>query len=641
MIMPSKNNTNLPYTPLLSSQQQPYSLPQDQNSSASLSPVDDSAVSQTLRQLQTQAAVEADQNRAPIVKMIAAEGPQKSPTSLLTDEQETLFDNWVRQTPTQEQFRCQLAKERILEFASDPKSEIVDLSNLGIISIPYELLSTLTNMKDLDISNNHLTALPSEFNQLTALQIIEISNNDLQCFPEILKQMNSLEQIHIRHNRLSTLPDWLSQSSLIVVASYNQLPEASHPSMVEFINATCSRRQQACLELTIEEIKEQFIQHFFHPQRQESSALVATPLINPPYVETTPEGGVQLEESLETWVSKDSISRSLAKDLILKAYENQSPHLSFRQINPQLRLPIEVLLKLPHLSSLDLNHRELFELPEALQRLTQLKKLFLTGNHLRVLPAWLADMPNLEEITVEDNCLRAGDQGIPARVNEKFFSGLLPKNWVQLRQLPGLDDLSLLKEEGRFQLKKEISATLFSEHPEEIAALTAYVHDRKYKEMNRQQRSEKSNQPVVEFSLEKREELARLNRHCNSAVKRIIEQGGTLEPSTRLFRTVILPNNEVERLVPEKIYQPNQLLSVSTNLSLPLTAGINAKAPEGSQNVLLVFEESAHLVAELRQALKSYGSSEFLFPIESQFRVLNSQQNGDFYQVHLMCLNNS
>ncbi|QUM81515.1 serine/threonine-protein kinase [Moritella sp. 5] len=88
---------------------------------------------------------------------------------------------------------------------------------------PLEILSLADSLEILDLSNNHLTSLPTEILQLTKLKILFASNNQFVTLPEVLGQCPNLEMVGFKSNQI------------------NQVPEASLPTKLRWLILTDNR----------------------------------------------------------------------------------------------------------------------------------------------------------------------------------------------------------------------------------------------------------------------------------------------------------------------------------------------------------------------------------------------------------------
>jgi len=96
------------------------------------------------------------------------------------------------------------ALQRIRQ-AKETNAETLDLSNLGLESLPAELWE-LTNLKKLSLFSNNLTALPNEIRQLADLVSLNLSDNQLATLPSDIFQLTQLKDIRLWVNKLTDLP---------------------------------------------------------------------------------------------------------------------------------------------------------------------------------------------------------------------------------------------------------------------------------------------------------------------------------------------------------------------------------------------------------------------------------------------------
>ena len=79
--------------------------------------------------------------------------------------------------------------------------------NIALTLLPTNLMASLTGLRSLDLSHNHLLALPESLGNLTRLEQLILSNNRLKALPESLGNLTRLMQLMINSNRLESLPE--------------------------------------------------------------------------------------------------------------------------------------------------------------------------------------------------------------------------------------------------------------------------------------------------------------------------------------------------------------------------------------------------------------------------------------------------
>lgn len=100
-----------------------------------------------------------------------------------------------------------LARNRI-ELSRSKKLKELDLSNLALTALPDEL-SQLTHLEQLYIFNNQLKVLPENLGCLTQLKELSVSYNQLTVLPRTLGNLERLQRISVAYNRLTDLPETL------------------------------------------------------------------------------------------------------------------------------------------------------------------------------------------------------------------------------------------------------------------------------------------------------------------------------------------------------------------------------------------------------------------------------------------------
>ena len=100
----------------------------------------------------------------------------------------------------------------------------LDLSNNRQSILP-ESIGNLSNLTDLDLSNNRLQFLPSSIVNLKKLKNLDLRSNCLTTLPEAIGQLTSLKELEIWNNKITSLPDSLGDCSFLKVikAQMNEL----------------------------------------------------------------------------------------------------------------------------------------------------------------------------------------------------------------------------------------------------------------------------------------------------------------------------------------------------------------------------------------------------------------------------------
>ena len=113
-----------------------------------------------------------------------------------------------------------------------PEDFFVGLNNLKDLSLSYNQLTSLpssivnlTSLRYLYLEHNELTSLPSSIVNLRSLGYLNLSSNQLTSLPTSIGNLRSLESLYLRFNQLTFLPESIvNLSSLRTLDLYrNQL----------------------------------------------------------------------------------------------------------------------------------------------------------------------------------------------------------------------------------------------------------------------------------------------------------------------------------------------------------------------------------------------------------------------------------
>jgi len=75
----------------------------------------------------------------------------------------------------------------------------------GLTQFPSEVFALADSLEILDLSNNHLKALPDEFERLKHLKIVFFTNNDFEEIPEVLSQCLDLKMVSFKSNQVANV----------------------------------------------------------------------------------------------------------------------------------------------------------------------------------------------------------------------------------------------------------------------------------------------------------------------------------------------------------------------------------------------------------------------------------------------------
>ena len=93
-----------------------------------------------------------------------------------------------------------------------------------LTEFPLEILEMADSIEILDLSNNYLRSLPSEFSQLKKLRVAFFNNNQFEEFPEILAACPNLSMVSFKGNKLKTISESaLSPNLRWLILTNNQL----------------------------------------------------------------------------------------------------------------------------------------------------------------------------------------------------------------------------------------------------------------------------------------------------------------------------------------------------------------------------------------------------------------------------------
>jgi hypothetical protein len=100
-----------------------------------------------------------------------------------------------------------------------------------------ESLFGMVNLLQLDVSDNHLTSLPSRLGELPKLKHLWCARNQLTALPDSVAHMTTLESLQLHENKLEKLPDNVSGWSHLRVLTLSKNKLVRLPMTLRFVNA--------------------------------------------------------------------------------------------------------------------------------------------------------------------------------------------------------------------------------------------------------------------------------------------------------------------------------------------------------------------------------------------------------------------
>jgi len=276
-----------------------------------------------------------------------------------------------------EWFNFQEAVQRI-KAANAKKSEILDISDLGLRTIPRELFN-LKHLKTLKLGknyhrldddsqqnsithltksfgkleqlevliapNNDLSEIPAEVVGLSKLRVLDVANNQIKTLPADIEKMQTLQHLNVNHNQLKTLPN--------EVAFMDNLQEV-HWNLNPF---------QSPFKETLEMMDLRSVKHWLSQQ----------------LIET------RIKEAIKSKADKLDLSSFNLNELPAAIFNIKTlKHLNVS--NNQLENIPEEVVNLNRLESLNVDNNKLQELPKAIAKLYKLRKLECKANPLSAMP---------------------------------------------------------------------------------------------------------------------------------------------------------------------------------------------------------------------------------------------------------------
>ena len=254
----------------------------------------------------------------------------------------------------------------------------LDASAFGFVSVHSDIF-VLTQLRQLNLSNNELSKLPSELSLMTDLTMLILSGNAFSIVPSVLTTLEDLTELDLSENFLVKLPAQLGFLRKMRKLNVEGNPLKEPPLEV------ARRGMQAIITFL---------------KALGALPLTAAAVLTHQFLRKFPVAVLELgERCTEIDFSSNNLNALPSK------FGNMLPALktlnfSYNQIT-QLPQSIECLVKL---QVLNMTANALLAIPDVIARCTSLRRLLLASNApLQELPSSIGNLTALVEIQV-NNC---------------------------------------------------------------------------------------------------------------------------------------------------------------------------------------------------------------------------------------------
>ena len=278
-------------------------------------------------------------------------------------------------------------KKPALRCLPEHIGQLIHLQTLNagnnVINVLPDSMSKLHNLKELDLRLNHLQCFPAVICTLENLKTLILSGNRLSGLPREIKQLRQLEGLHLGNNSVETVPDEI-----------------------------CQLQQLHTLVLRNNKIQ-RLPKHMFRLQ-----GLLTTQKSLPTSGSVDKEGsndddddddrGLILEGNPLTWPPQNVWSKGTAD--VYAFLENKCKEPIPALFNKGLRDLTDVVEKHPNVEILDVRQNKLTSLPQNLNTLRNLEKLYLDKNRLTEFQVQI--LSELSELRVLSMCEQKNGSGL-------------------------------------------------------------------------------------------------------------------------------------------------------------------------------------------------------------------------------------
>lgn len=123
-----------------------------------------------------------------------------------------------------------MAYDRFTDHRNAKKIKI----SAGLQEFPNEVLLAADTLEILDISDNEIALLPTDFSRLQNLKVFFCSNNKFASYPEVLADLPNLTMVAFKNNGMYDIPeDALGAGLRWLILTNNNLSRLPDVSLVQ------------------------------------------------------------------------------------------------------------------------------------------------------------------------------------------------------------------------------------------------------------------------------------------------------------------------------------------------------------------------------------------------------------------------
>eukprot|EP01133_Synstelium_polycarpum_P001517 gene1517-1772_t len=314
-------------------------------------------------------------------------------------------------------FKSQVAIELLEERVRAADAALtIDLSTLRLYMLPDSSISTMANVRELNLSRNNLNTLPIGFSRLVHLERLSFEDNALvNMAPETLRilarALPLLREINLSGNSLEDLPSTLADfpSLSIVKVRANKfafMPEVIDrlPHLAELDISSChiaTRIPSGCAHASLTSLNLSATHMVTMPDEIGDLSQLKSLYASDNALTTLPASIAKLAPTLTELIIDGNKLTTLPNEITL-LINLERLMLDGNQITS---LPSNISL-LSQLRELGLKSNRLDSLPASIGQLSQLAVLNLVGNQLTALRPTMGLLANLSDLRLDANPLK-------------------------------------------------------------------------------------------------------------------------------------------------------------------------------------------------------------------------------------------